>query len=768
MQNSAKQIRQYLNMVTENVINSIHLPFNTVNFTVDDVSYPIVGWGNRAFVVVDINGTAMPFYLSSGEGGKATVAPGKWYPFFGVGSDGWLNKGSEDIIVKYYGSNFLQTICKKLDNIVGDIRHRINSLPAANYKVISSVANRDLTPVPYGNGAAAWNNINQTLVKINSEPLLIPYLNSQILLLNNNQIDKDKFNQNIENLIANHSRKKNLILSYLKKYVDISVFTKDSISPSDDQIFETWTKKYKKSINCKNPKGFSQRAHCAARKKRRAGGKTTSKPVRETLVRTTMLLEDIVNNLRSQGWSMLAIEDHLLARLNEKQILDENLRKWFKQKWVRFGPDGKIRGACARGSKGEGKPKCLPQAKAHALGKKGRASAARRKRREDPNPQRRGPAKNVATRKKVKEENTSALQSVQYAKKLLPKILEKVQKTYNDWDEGDIDTFAGGGICHFIADDICSVLSEHNIECTTVSCSHEQHVYVAGKFIEGIFSIDIPYSIYETGGGFSWKKIPNIKFEPADVVFYKVSGDVDDWDEYILTETSDDSSISYSTERKIIELPRRTKITKNGYKLDLYYDGSTVSVYLYPPEYNYDYSINYIAYAVLDRDGNNLFPIDLAVVDDQYKGRGIAKIMYDYLKDLGFKIYRGKDQTGAGKKFWNKNRGKHVNVWETNGKRITKPMIHRLADKLGIPWDNEPNFLKMTEKLTGKEHLDDLNQNELQIVYDHLKNRNLNEKQDACYYKVKSRYKVWPSAYASGALVQCRKKGAKNWGKGKK
>jgi len=41
-------------------------------------------------------------------------------------------------------------------------------------------------------------------------------------------------------------------------------------------------------------------------------------------------------------------------------------------------------------------------------------------------------------------------------------------------------------------------------------------------------------------------------------------------------------------------------------------------------------------------------------------------------------------------------------------------------------------------------------------------------KKDACYHKVKSRYKVWPSAYASGALVQCRKKGAKNWGNSKK
>jgi hypothetical protein len=40
----------------------------------------------------------------------------------------------------------------------------------------------------------------------------------------------------------------------------------------------------------------------------------------------------------------------------------------------------------------------------------------------------------------------------------------------------------------------------------------------------------------------------------------------------------------------------------------------------------------------------------------------------------------------------------------------------------------------------------------------------LAEKKDACYNKVRSRYKVWPSAYASGALVQCRKKGAANWG----
>lgn len=39
---------------------------------------------------------------------------------------------------------------------------------------------------------------------------------------------------------------------------------------------------------------------------------------------------------------------------------------------------------------------------------------------------------------------------------------------------------------------------------------------------------------------------------------------------------------------------------------------------------------------------------------------------------------------------------------------------------------------------------------------------------DACYRKVKARYKVFPSAYASGAIAKCRKVGAKNWGTGGK
>ena len=50
------------------------------------------------------------------------------------------------------------------------------------------------------------------------------------------------------------------------------------------------------------------------------------------------------------------------------------------------------------------------------------------------------------------------------------------------------------------------------------------------------------------------------------------------------------------------------------------------------------------------------------------------------------------------------------------------------------------------------------------IKWQDILKRKKKKKKDACYHKVRSRYKKWPSAYASGALVQCRKVGAKNWG----
>jgi len=51
----------------------------------------------------------------------------------------------------------------------------------------------------------------------------------------------------------------------------------------EEELQEKWTKKYKKSINCSNPKGFSQKAHCAGRRARQAGKKTKSHSISENL-----------------------------------------------------------------------------------------------------------------------------------------------------------------------------------------------------------------------------------------------------------------------------------------------------------------------------------------------------------------------------------------------------------------------------------------------------------------------------------------------------
>lgn len=53
-------------------------------------------------------------------------------------------------------------------------------------------------------------------------------------------------------------------------------------------------------------------------------------------------------------------------------------------------------------------------------------------------------------------------------------------------------------------------------------------------------------------------------------------------------------------------------------------------------------------------------------------------------------------------------------------KKISTSDIHKLADKKGIKWNNEPSFLKLTKRITGKEHLDDLNQAELEKMKDYL------------------------------------------------
>ena len=120
----------------------------------------------------------------------------------------------------------------------------------------------------------------------------------------------------------------------------------------EEDMEEDWSQKYKGSIDCNNPKGFSQKAHCDGKKK--------------------------------------------------NESVNEDLRNWFsktspKGDWKRINSKGEAIGPCAR-EPGEPKPKCMSQAQRASLSKKERASAVRRKRQQDPNAERQGAPINVKSK----------------------------------------------------------------------------------------------------------------------------------------------------------------------------------------------------------------------------------------------------------------------------------------------------------------------------------------------------------------------------------
>jgi hypothetical protein len=80
----------------------------------------------RHVVLMNVNGQPVPFYHSTGAGGKDDVESGRWYPFFGIGEDGWINKTKGQEINNYYGSPELRRVAEMLDSSTGDIRTHLH------------------------------------------------------------------------------------------------------------------------------------------------------------------------------------------------------------------------------------------------------------------------------------------------------------------------------------------------------------------------------------------------------------------------------------------------------------------------------------------------------------------------------------------------------------------------------------------------------------------------------------------------------------------
>ena len=128
--------------------------------------------------------------------------------------------------------------------------------------------------------------------------------------------------------------------------------------------------------------------------------------------------------------------------------------------------------------------------------------------------------------------------SIKEIEKLIPKFVQKAQEVYDSWqqnDEGYDEELGVGGICHIIAENFVDILNENfNLPATTVHQEiGENHVYVIFAAEEGVFSLDIHPYVYESGGGYNWRKIPNVKFDSNHVEIHKIEGNPNAWANYI-------------------------------------------------------------------------------------------------------------------------------------------------------------------------------------------------------------------------------------------
>ena len=105
---------------------------------------------------------------------------------------------------------------------------------------------------------------------------------------------------------------------------------------------------------------------------------------------------------------------------------------------------------------------------------------------------------------------------------------------------------------------------------------------------------------------------------------------------------------------------------------------------------------------------------------------------------------------------------------KTDRKKKTKKEELELLDAYGEPFAVIQDLIK-PEPMKKEEPQIDMSTYDIEAMTEAKDKKGKGSgTKDACYHKVKSRYSVWPSAYASGALVKCRKVGAANWGNSKK
>lgn len=111
-------------------------------------------------------------------------------------------------------------------------------------------------------------------------------------------------------------------------------------------------------------------------------------------------------------------------------------------------------------------------------------------------------------------------------------LAEAAKAVYGAWEQGPDgwdEELGEGGICQDVASAMAGRLDGHGFEhVVTVHASvGENHVFLVVLLEDGVYSVDIPPTVYEAGGGYVWRKRPDADFSPECVEIVRVEGPMD-------------------------------------------------------------------------------------------------------------------------------------------------------------------------------------------------------------------------------------------------
>ena len=245
--------------------------------------------------------------------------------------------------------NKIKAELPKVQKAVGDLAALVSSLQEAKKKKRAKVVKKksgdrctriakrkyDVWPSAYASGAVVkcrkgkiWKGIseNATDEEIDQELLLEEVENNQL----NERCWKGYTQKGMKTMFG-------------KRYPNCVKITKEEIEESEeiDLIEEKWSDKYKSSINCKNPKGFSQRAHCQGRKKKNE----------EIDLGEVEIIEEELDEAKKKGY-----------KPNFSKEKEQGLHGWFARNKGKGWINCRTGGPCGRSSSDSGGkyPACRP------------------------------------------------------------------------------------------------------------------------------------------------------------------------------------------------------------------------------------------------------------------------------------------------------------------------------------------------------------------------------------------------------------------------